>query len=545
LIEEVSLLMELNEKEINALYSDAITEIEERTILKGKVVSIISDSVVVDIGYKSEGFVPINEFTEREREELKDGVEVEVYVSKIDADGAVILSTEKARRIRVFQALQEAFKNNAPVEARVLEKVKGGYSLDIDGIKAFLPGSQADLRPVRNPDSLLGQSIKVKVLKLNNKLTNVIVSRRVILEEELAALREKTLSQIEPGKRVQGTVKNITDYGVFIDIGGVDGLLHVSDISWGRVRHPSDFFKIGQEVEVLVNSYDPEEGKVTLSYKHKNPNPWLNIEEKYPVGKVVRGKVVNLTSYGAFVELEEGVDGLVHVSELDWTSRPKHPSNYVEIGDYVSAQVLKVDPVERKISLGIKQLKPKPWELVAKRYKVDQKVTGRVRSFTEFGTFVELPEGVDALLHISDMSWTRHIKHPSEVLRKGQKIEAIVLSLDPENERMSLGLKQVVPDPWKEEIPSKYKVGDEVRCRGLRYTEHGIFVEIEDEIEGLIYSSEIDTPRDELKENFKPGEEFIARIIKMDIEGRKIGLSLRNIKDDMEEVAEQEEISHK
>lgn len=515
--------METHEQEMEALYSETIPEAEEGTVLKGTIITIRPDGFMVDIGYKSEGFIPIREFTDKEKDELSEGDEVEVYVSRIDADGFVILSIEKARHLKAVQSLEEAMEKGSPVEATVKEKVKGGYRVDISGIKAFLPGSQVDVRPMKSPDSLAGQKITVRILKFDSKLSNMVVSRRVLLEEEKAALREKTLAALKPGSLISGTVKNITDYGLFVDIGGIDGLLHVSDISWGRTRHPSSTFSIDQEIEVLVNDFDLESGKVSLGYKQKSPDPWLNIEEKYPVGKVVSGKVVNLTDYGAFIELEEGVEGLLHVSELDWSLRSKRPSDYMEIGDHIDAQVLKTDQKDRRLSLGLKQLKPKPWDLVLEKYNVGEQITGVVRSFTDFGTFIELPEGVDALLHISDMSWTRHIKHPSEVLQKGQSIEAVILSMDPEKERMSLGLKQIQPDPWLEEIPSRFHLGEEVKCSVLRQTEFGLFVEIEGGVEGLIYSSETG---DRLNEEIKAGDEITAWIIKVDTEERKIGLSL-------------------
>ncbi len=521
--------METQEKELQELLSETIPEIEEGSIVKGRVVAIRPDSVVIDIGYKSEGFIPVHEFSEEELKHLKEGDDIEVFLSRIDAEGLVSLSIEKAKRLKVLSLLQDAQKNNTPVDAVVVERIKGGYRVDIQGVKAFMPGSQADIKPLKNPEEIVGEKVRVKVLKFNSKLTNIIVSRREILEEERSRLKEKTLASLAPGALLKGVVKNITDYGVFIDLGGIDGLLHISDISWGRVRHPSDVFTIGQEVEVVVLNFDSETEKVTLGYKQKRPDPWLSVEDRYSVGRVVSGKVVSLTDYGAFVELEEGVEGLIHVSELDWSARPKHPSHYVEIGDYIDAKVLHVDAQQRRISLGLKQLKPKPWELVAQRYKVGQKVTGRVRSLTEFGAFIELPEGVDALLHVSDMSWTRHIRHPSEVLRKGQKIEAVVLGLEPEKERMSLGLKQLTPDPWLEEIPSRFHLGDEVKCRVLRFTEYGIFVEIEDLVEGLIYSSEIETGGKRPEDLYKEGDELIARIIKLDTETRKIGLSLKNL----------------
>jgi len=521
--------METQEKEIEELISETLPEIVEGTILKGKVISIMSDSVVVDIGYKSEGFIPISEFSEEEREKLTEGSELEVYLSRIDSDGIVSLSIEMAKKLKVLNLLKDAQDKGNFINVVVSEKIKGGYKIDINGIKGFMPASHADLKPLKNPDEIVGQNIKVKVLKFNNRLTNIIVSRKEYLIEEKKIQRKKTIEKLKEGAKVKGVVKNITDYGVFIDLGGIDGLLHISDISWGRIRHPSDVFKIGQEVEVVVLKFDPKTEKVTLGYKQKRRDPWFTVQDKYPVGRIVSGKVVSLTDYGAFVELEEGVEGLIHISELDWSPRPKHPSHYVEIGDYVDAKILSVDSKEKRISLGIKQLKPKPWELVAKRYRVGQKVTGRVRSLTDFGAFVELPEGVDALLHVSDISWTKHIRHPSEVLRKGQKIEAVILSLEPEKKRMSLGLKQLTPNPWEEEIPNRFHLGDEVKCKVLRITEYGIFVEIEGIVEGLIYSSEIE-PSDKKPESlYKEGDEVMARIIKIDLQQQKIGLSMKNL----------------
>ncbi|NOY65109.1 MAG: 30S ribosomal protein S1 [Nitrospirae bacterium] len=522
--------METQEKELQELLTETIPEIEEGSIVKGKVVSIRPDSIVVDIGYKSEGFIPVMEFTEEELSQLKEGDEIDVFLSRIDSEGQVSLSIDKAKRLKLLNLLQEAQQHNTPVEAIVKEHIKGGYRVEIQGVKAFMPGSQTDIKPLKNPDEIVGDRILVKVLKFNTKLTNIIVSRREVIEEERAKLKERTLQLLKEGALLKGVVKNITDYGVFVDLGGIDGLLHISDISWGRVRHPSDVFSIGQEVEVIVLNFDKETEKVTLGYKQKRPDPWLSIEDRYSPGKIVSGKVVSLTDYGAFIELEEGVEGLIHVSEMDWSRRPKHPSNYMEIGDYIDAKILNIDTQNKRISLGLKQLKPKPWEVVAQRYRVGQKVTGRVRSITDFGAFVELPEGVDALLHVSDLSWTRHIRHPSEVLRKGQKIEAVVLHLEPEKEKMALGLKQLQPDPWIEEIPSRFHLGDEVKCKIIRFSEYGMFVEIENFVEGLIYTSEINTGNKRPEEIYKEGDEVIARIIKIDLENRKIGLSMLNLK---------------
>lgn len=537
------MLMDTQEKGLDEIYSETITPVEEGTLLTGKVLTITDDSVIVDIGFKSEGFIPKIEFTEDELKTLSPGKDIEVFVSRIDPEGMVSLSVEKAKRIRVHQKLQEALSSGTPVEAVVTERIKGGYRVSIEGVKAFMPGSQADLKPLKNPDSIIGQSILVKVLKLNSKMTNVVVSRREVIEEERNRLKEKTLEHLKVGAIMKGVVKNLTDYGAFVDLGGIDGLLHISDISWGRIKHPSDVFKPEQEIEVVVLDFNPETEKVTLGYKQRRPDPWLTVDEKYPPGKIVSGKVVSLTDYGAFIELEEGVEGLVHVSELDWSPRPKHPSHYIEVGDYVDVKVLSLDMNQKRISLGIKQLKPKPWDVVAEKYRVGQRVIGKVRSLTEFGAFIEIPEGVDALLHISDISWTRHINHPSEVLRKGQKIETVILSMDPEKERMALGLKQLEPDPWETEIPSRYNLGDEVTCKVLRNTEYGIFVEIDGFVEGLIYSSEIERSLLPGQDDPVEGDELRARIIKIDLEGRKIGLSMKNLStpDETEQQGEVEE----
>jgi small subunit ribosomal protein S1 len=496
----------------------------------GKVVAISRDSVVVDIGYKSEGFIPSDEFTPRELETMKEGDDIEVLVASIkDSEGFISLSKSRAQKMKNQQVLKKAFNEGTVVDGRIVEKTKGGFFVDVAGVRAFLPGSQLDVRPMKSTDNVIGLEGRFKVLKMNNRMNNVIVSRRVVIEEEKRSNREKTLAILKEGARVSGIVKNVIDYGVFIDLGDIDGLLHISDISWGRINHPSDVFSPGQEVEVVVLKFDPKTEKVTLGYKQKKSDPWDDIENKYETDKTVEGKVVGITDYGAFIELEEGVEGLVHVSDLDWNPRPGHPSKYLEMGSRVEARILKVDKAQRRISLGIKQLKAKPWELVSERYTVGQRVTGKVRTITDFGVFVGMPEGVDALIHISDISWTKHIKHPSEVFKPRQKVDAVVLNLEPENERMLLGVKQIEPDPWIDEIPQKFKVGDDVSCRVLRLSEYGLFVEIENSVEGLIYSSEVAKPKgDEIKE----GDELRARIIKMDYEQRKIGLSMAHEKAD-------------
>lgn len=519
--------MEIKNNEMDKLYAETFHMIEEGEILRGRVIHVRQDGVMVDIGYKSEGFIPAEEFSPTELQSIKADDTFDVYVVDIqDSEGIVLLSRDRALKIKAWETLESAHNKGQLLEGFICGKVKNGFNVDILGIKAFLPPSQVDNKSLKEVDSLIGKTMKFKILKLDEKKSSVLVSRKAAAEMERQERKNETLSKLREGARIKGIVKNITDYGVFVDLGGIDGLLHVSDISWGRISHPSEVFQVGDSIEVIVLKFDPDTERVTLGYKQKRPDPWLSVNERYPVGSKVRGKVTSITDYGAFVELEEGVEGLVHVSEMDWLPRPKHPSKYLEVGEYIDAIVLKVDKDERRISLSIKQLKPSPWEVVSKKYKIGDKVTGRVRSLTEFGAFVGLPEGVDGLIHISDMSWTRHIKHPSEVLRRGQKVEAIVLNIERDKERIALGLKQLTPDPWLKEIPEKYTLGSEVRCRVLKSTEFGLFVEIEGEVEGLIYSSEV------LKkeEPYKEGDEIMARIIKIEPEERKIGLSMKHVK---------------
>lgn len=519
--------MELENREMERIYADTFRRIDEGTILQGRIISVKQDGVIVDIGYKSEGLISIEEFTTDELSAIKAGDLIDVYVIDIkDSDGIVTLSKEKALKLKAWDTIEYAFEKGTMIQGTVIGKTKGGLSVDIFGVKAFMPISQIDNRVMKETDDLIDKTMQLKILKLNNKRSNIIVSRRAALEEERQKKKLEILPRLKEGAHLEGTVKNITDYGVFVDLGGIDGLLHISDISWGRITHPSEFFAVGDTIGVVVLKYDEEHGRVTLGYKQKRLDPWLTADVKYPAGRTVRGKVVSITEYGAFIELEDGIEGLVHVSEMDWTPRPKHPSKYLSIGETVEAVILKVNKDERRLSLSIKQLRPSPWELVSQRYTVGQKVTGKIKSITEFGAFVGFPEGVDGLIHISDMSWTKHIKHPSEVLKKGQKIDAVVLSLEPEKERMALGLKQLLADPWIAEIPEKFKLGDEVRCRVLKLTDFGIFVEIEGEVEGLIYSSEVAKGEEPLKE----GDEIQARIIKIDPDDRKIGLSMRHVK---------------
>jgi small subunit ribosomal protein S1 len=524
-------------KDLEQMYAETLQRVHRGSLARGRVVAVNSDGVVVDIGYKSEGIVPLSEFAQEELKSLSEGSEIEVYVDRInDQDGMIVLSRDRASRIRAWDMLAELYQQNARVEGTVLEKTKGGLIVNIMGVKAFLPASQVDIKATKNLDALIGKNIEVKILKFspprnpavstsgNAHGATLIVSRRAVIEEERNQAREETLKVLKEGAVLKGVVKNVTDYGVFVDLGGVDGLLHISDISWGRVNHPSEFFKVGDEKEFLVLKFDESTHKVTLGYKQKKPDPWLTVDEKYFAGMQVKGKVVNITDYGVFVEVEDGLEGLVHVSELDWTPRPKHPSKYVQLGQEVEAKVISVHKTERRLSLSIRQLRQKPWDLVGQTYQVGQKISGKVKTLTDFGAFVRLPEGVDGLIHISDLSWTRHIKHPSEMLKKGQKIEAVILSLEPDKERMALGIKQLTEDPWQNEIPARFRLGDVLNGKVLRITDFGIFVELEGGVEGLVYSSEVDTAR-----QVQEGDEVRVRIIKVNVDERKIGLSMKNV----------------
>jgi len=444
--------MELQKQELERLYAETFQGLQQGAILKGKIIRITTEGIIVDIGHKCEGIIHLSEFSQDELGNLKHGSEVDVYVvDETLRDGFIPLSKDRATKIKTWEMLEDALHKGLQVEGKIVGKVKGGMTVDIGGVRAFLPGSHIDLKVLKDTEHLIGQVSPFKVITVDSKRSNVVVSRRVLLEEERQRLRKKTLALLKEGAIVQGIVKNITDYGAFIDLGGVDGLIHISDMSWGRISHPGELFGIGDTVEVVVLKFDREAERVTLGYKQKKPDPWLRAEEKYPTNKIVRGKVITIVDYGLFIELEEGIEGLVHVTELDWSERVKKPSRYFSIGDTVEAVVLKVSSTEKRISLSIKQLKPNPWELIKQRYTVGQKVTGKVKGFTDFGAFITIDEGVDALLHISDISCNKHIKHPSEVLKKGQKIEAVILSIEPEKERMSLGLRDLSTEPLAEE----------------------------------------------------------------------------------------------
>ncbi|MBH0205226.1 MAG: 30S ribosomal protein S1 [Nitrospira sp.] len=521
--------VQLDRETLAALYEETFRNLEEGTITEGRVVALTKDKVVVDIGYKSEGVILGDQFSAEELQNLKVGDRLQVYIEECeDSDGNLVLSKEKADKMKIWEELEKLYKDEKSIEGKIISRIKGGMMVDI-GVKAFLPGSQIDLHPVRDLDGLVGKTFPLKIIKINHRRGNVVVSRRVLLEETRDKKRQTTLANLKEGQLIQGMVKNITDYGSFIDLGGIDGLLHITDMSWGRVGHPSELFTVGDKVEVTVLKYDRETGRISLGLKQKSADPWTNVAGKYPIGTRVRGRVVSLTDYGAFVELEPGVEGLVHVSEMSWTHEVRHPSRVVAVGDQVEAAVLNVDPASRKISLGMKQTAPNPWDMIESKYPIGTRIEGKVKSLTDFGAFIGLEEGIDGLIHISDMSWTKHIKHPSELFKKAQKVEAIVLRIDKEKERLSLGYKQLIRDPWEDAIPAQYHVGDSVAGKISKIADFGIFIELEGGVEGLIHISETGVePQAKLEEKFKLQDGVTAKIIKVDREERKIALSLRD-----------------
>jgi small subunit ribosomal protein S1 len=506
----------------------------EGEVMKGTVLKITDTDVVVDIGYKSEGVIPVAQFIDPSgRVTIKVGDYIDVLLEDTDdGDGHVVLSKEKAEKVKVWEEVEKAYNDNAIIRGRVVERIKGGLSVDI-GIRAFLPGSQIDVRPVKNLDSLKGKEIECRVIKLNRKRGNIVLSRKMVLENEQARRKAVTLGVLEEGADVRGVVKNITDYGVFIDLGGIDGLLHVTDLSWGRVNHPSEMFKVSDEITVKILKYDREKERVSLGYKQLTPDPWTLVRQVYPVGARVTGKVVNLTDYGAFIELEAGVEGLIHVSEMSWSKRVKHPSKLLQMGQDVEALVLDLDLENRRISLGLKQTEPDPWSTLAERYAIGSVIAGRVRNLTDFGAFIEVEEGIDGLVHVSDIS-PRRIKHPSEVLKKGERVEAVILNIDTDNHRLSLGIKQLQPDVW-EQFFTGHAAGDLVRGRVVRHAPFGVFVELDEGIEGLCHVSELDDEdRQNLENRFKLGEESDFKIIKLSPAERKIGLSHKALAEDAE-----------
>jgi small subunit ribosomal protein S1 len=515
-----------------ALFEESIRSVKEGEVVRGKVLSIDEDHIQIDIGFKSEGLVQAWEFMDEDGTILISvGDEVDVLLEESeDESGRIVLSKEKADRLKVWDDISKAYKADEPVEGTVISRVKGGLAVDI-GVKAFLPGSQVDLRPVRNLEHVVGQRLKFKIIKFNKRRANIVLSRRALLETERKKLRETTLETLAPGQIVDGVIKNLTDYGAFIDLGGIDGLLHVTDMSWGRVNHPSELFHVGDEIKVKVLKFDAESERVSLGLKQIQPDPWIDASMRYPIGKRIQGKVVSLAEYGAFVELEPGIEGLIHVSEMSWTKRIKHPSKVVTVGDTVEALVLDVDERERKISLGMKQIEPNPWSVIEEKYPIGTRVSGTIRNITNFGVFVGLEEGVDGLVHVSDISWTEQIKHPGEKFNKGDTIEALVLKIDKENEKFSLGIKQLEDNPW-EEILKKYPVGNEITGTVSSLADFGAFVRLEDGIEGLIYNSELSAERvDNPSEVVQDGQEVTALVTKVDPVEQKISLSIRALTD--------------
>ena len=523
-------------EDFKTLYEDSLKTIEEGQILRGTVVEITPDHVTVDVGYKSEGQIPMQEFLKRRRKvDVKVGDQIEVLIEKKDSEeGLLILSKEKADKVTIWREVSRSCREGEVMEGEVVSKVKGGLSVDIGGVYAFLPGSQIDLKPVRNLDSLIGQRLKFKVIKFNRKRNNIVLSRRTLLEEERKQLRDETLKNLIEGEIVEGTVKNLTDYGAFVDLGGIDGLLHITDIAWGRIGHPSEKLSVGDRIRVQILHYDREKEKVSLGLKQALPDPWETIQKRYPVGTRMKGRVVNLTDYGVFVELEEGVEGLVHISELTWSKKMKHPSKVVHIGDAVEVMVLDCDPTKRRISLGMKQTEPNPWALIEEKYPVGTKVMGKVKTITDFGIFIGFEEGVDGLVHVSEMSWTKKIKHPSELYKKGQEVEAVVLNIDPRNERFSLGIKQLTPDPWKD-VARRYRRGEMVTGKVTNVTDFGAFIELEEGIEGLVHVSEISREKVERPSDvLKVGETVSAVVLHIDPHERRIGLSMKGVAEKVE-----------
>ncbi len=517
-------------EDLMGMYEESFKQFEEGEVVQGRIISVDRDFVLVDIGYKSEGQIPIREFKNEKGEiEAEEGDTVEVMVEFWDdEEEVVVLSKEKAATIKVWEEIKRCYDAEETIAGTITNRVKGGFSVDI-GVQAFLPGSQADLRPIRNLDEMVGKSFDFKILKYNRKRSNIVLSRRVLLEEEREKKRAETLATIHEGKVIDGVVKNITEYGVFVDLGGVDGLLHITDISWGRVKHPSELFSIGDEITVKILNLDLERERVSLGMKQLTPDPWESAAEKYPVGSRVSGRVVSLTDYGAFVELEEGIEGLIHVSEMSWTRKIRHPSKVVSVGETIEAVVLDIKPDARRISLGMKQVKPNPWDVISEKYPVGTTIEGKIKNITDFGIFIGIDEGIDGLVHISDISWTKRIKHPSELYKKGDIVQAIVLDIDKDSERFSLGIKQLQSDPW-ETVEQRYEVGKKITGTVTNVTDFGVFVELEEGIEGLIHVSEISKEKIKTPVGmFNVGDIITAKVMNINSDERRIGLSIKRL----------------
>jgi len=512
-------------REMEEFYDSSLKKFKAGELIFGRVIDVSKETVTLDVGFKSEGVVSLDEFPSAEKS-LKIGDEIEVFLERIeDENGVVVLSKDKADKIKVWDLLVKASENDETIEGTVVAKAKGGLTVDI-GLKAFLPGSQIDLRPIRNLEKLIGEKFQMKIIKMNKKRGNIVCSRRILLEEQRKQARHETLANMKEGNLVDGIVKNITDYGVFIDLGGIDGLLHITDMSWGRVNHPSEMFSIGDKIQVMVLKFDKESERVSLGLKQITPDPWIDLENKYPVNSKITGKVVSITDYGAFVELEKGIEGLVHISEMSWSRQTKHPSKIVSLHDMVEAVVLTLDKEKKRISLGMKQVEPNPWEDIENKYPIGSEVTGTVRNLADFGAFVELEDGVDGLIHISDLSWGK-IKHPSEVIKKKEQVKAVVLNIDKDAFRISLGIKQLQPNPW-DDIAERVPVGTEVTATIIKTTGFGAFAEFDDGLEGLIHVSQLSTEKVSHPEKVvKVGDVVKAKVVKVDTANKKIGLSIK------------------
>ncbi len=507
------------------------TVINVGEVATGTVVGLSNDAVLIDVGDKAESFIPLAEFRHEDPDrEIHIGDQFEVFIEKRKDEGGLLLSREKAIAIKVWEQIAKIQEEDGTIEGRIESRVKGGMSVDI-GVPAFLPYSQIDLRPVKDLDGLIGQTFEFKILKFNRKRNNVVISRRAILESQRSALREQMRTSLEEGQIIRGAITNITDYGLFIDLGGMDGLCHITDLSWGRVSHPSKLYHVGEEIEVKILKYDKNSDRVSLGVKQLKPDPWENVPEKYAPGSRVRGKVVSITDYGVFVELEEGVEGLVHISEMSWSKKPRHPSKIVGVGEEIDVQVLKVEAETKRISLGMKQLQPNPWDVVEETYPVGSVIEGKIKNITDFGVFIGIEDGIDGLIHVSDLSWTERIKHPSEKYTKGETIQAVVLKIDKENERFSLGIKQLEPDPWQA-AASKYPIGSTVEGTITNVTDFGVFVQLEEGIEGLVHVSEISKEKVKTPVGmFNVNDTLKAMVINVSAEDRKIGLSIKALQE--------------
>src|SRR3954447_704585 len=527
-------------KKLLELYDDSMRNLTEGEIVPGRVIGITANSVIVDVGYKSEGLVPIDEFMDRDGSlQVKEGDEVDVLLEKTeDLEGHVLLSFTKAQRMRRWTEVEKAYKEGRVIKGRVTDRIKGGLTVDV-GLRAFLPGSLVDIKPVKNLESLRGQELEFKVISLDRRRNNIVLSRKAVLETELVKKKAETLKRLEEGARLRGTVKNITDYGVFIDLGGIDGLLHITDISWGRVNHPSEHFSVGDEVEVVVLKFDPETERVSLGYKQRSDDPWTLVDKKYPIGSRVHGRVVSIVDYGAFVEIEEGVEGLIHVSEMSWTKKVVNPAKILEVGDEVEAIVSELDMEQRRISLSLRQTERNPWEELEDTHPEGSVIEGKVRNLTEFGAFVEITDGIDGLIHVSDMSWTKRVKHPSEVLKKGDTVKARITNIDVENQRVSLSIKEFMPNEW-EEFAHSHKPGDVLEGKVVNVTDFGLFIDIYNGLEGLAHVSEIEVPAGvKLEDYYKVGDWVRTRILRVEEEEKKVGLSMRGVEQpSAEEIAE-------